>query len=98
MLAIKAVSVAGLSGGELREVRLSGLFYTAGILVAFIALAAALLALRASGAAIGWGFQFQSPIFVAAMSWLLLAIGLNLSGVYEIGLGLTGTGQNLAHR
>lgn len=98
VLAIKAVSVAGLSGGELREVRLSGLFYTFGILVAFIALAAILLGLRASGAAIGWGFQFQSPVFVAVMSWLLLAIGLNLSGVYEIGLGLTGTGQNLTQR
>lgn len=98
VLAIKAVSVAGLSGGELRQIRLSGLFYTVGVLVAFTALAVLLLALRASGATIGWGFQFQSPLFVAAMSWLLLAIGLNLSGVYEIGLGLTGTGHKLTHR
>jgi thiol:disulfide interchange protein DsbD len=98
VLAIKAVSVARLSGGELREIRLSGLFYTLGVLTAFTALAAVLLGLRASGETIGWGFQFQSPLFVAVMSWLLLAIGLNLSGVYEIGLGLTGAGQKLTHR
>lgn len=98
VLAIKAASVARLSGGALREVRLAGLFYTLGVLVAFVALAGALLAARASGAAVGWGFQFQSPIFVAAMSWLLLAIGLNLSGVFEIGLTATGAGQSLAQK
>lgn len=98
VLAIKATAVARLSGGALREVRLSGLFYTLGVLVAFLALAGALLALRAGGGAVGWGFQFQSPLFVAAMSWLMLAIGLNLSGVYEVGLTMTGAGQELAHR
>ena len=95
VLAIKAASVVALSGGALREVRLSGLFYTLGVLVAFVALAGALLVARAGGAAVGWGFQFQSPVFVAAMSWLLFGIGLNLSGVYEIGLGATGAGQRL---
>lgn len=98
VLAIKAAAVARLSGGALREVRLAGLFYTLGVLVAFVALAGALLAARASGSAVGWGFQFQSPIFVAAMSWLLLAIGLNLSGVFEIGLTATGAGQSLAQK
>jgi len=98
VLAIKAASIARLSGGALRELRLSGLFYTLGVEVAFVALAGALLVARAGGAAVGWGFQFQSPIFVAAMSWLLLAIGLNLSGVFEVGLGATGAGQNLAEK
>ncbi len=98
VLAIKATAIAKLSGGDLREVRLASAFYTLGVLVAFVALAGILLAVRASGAAVGWGFQFQSPMFVAAMSWLLLAIGLNLSGVYEIGLGVTGTGQGLTQR
>ncbi|MGV6873646.1 protein-disulfide reductase DsbD family protein [Pseudochelatococcus sp. B33] len=97
VLAIKATSVAKLSGGALREVRLSGLFYTLGVLAAFLTLAGVLLALRAGGEAVGWGFQFQSPLFVAAMAWLMLAIGLNLSGVYEIGLTLTGAGQSLTH-
>ena len=62
------------------------------------ALGAALLAARAAGTAAGWGFQFQSPVFVAAMAWLLFAVGLNLSGVYEVGTGLMRTGQGLAAR
>lgn len=98
VLAIKAASVMRLSHGSLREIRLSGLYYTLGVMTAFVVLAVLLLALRAAGGAVGWGFQFQSPLFVAAMSWLLLAVGLNLSGVFEIGLGITGTGQNLTHR
>ncbi len=98
VLAIKATAVAGMSGGDRREVRLSGLFYTLGVLAAFMALALALLAVRAGGSAVGWGFQFQSPLFVAAMSWLMLAIGLNLSGVFEIGGSLAGAGQDLAQK
>lgn len=98
VLAIKATAIAKLSGGALREVRLASACYTLGVLVAFAALAGTLLAVRAGGTAVGWGFQFQSPLFVAGMSWLLLAIGLNLSGVYEIGLGVGGTGQQLAHK
>lgn len=97
VLAIKATALARLSGRELKEVRLSGAFYTLGVLAAFLALAGALLAVRSAGAAVGWGFQFQSPVFVAAMSWLMLAIGLNLSGVFEVGVGLTGTGHHLTH-
>ncbi|HLL12436.1 MAG TPA: thioredoxin family protein, partial [Rubrivivax sp.] len=95
VLAIKATSVARLSGGALREVRLAGLFYTLGVLTAFTVLASALLAVRAGGTAVGWGFQFQAPWFVMAMAWLLLAIGLNMSGVYEIGGRLSGAGQSL---
>jgi len=98
VLAIKATAVAGMAGGHRREVRLSGLFYTLGVLAAFMALALALLAVRAGGSAVGWGFQFQSPLFVAAMSWLMLAIGLNLSGVFEIGGSLAGAGQDLAQK
>ncbi len=98
VLAIKATSVVRLSHGSLREIRLSGAYYTLGVMVAFLTLAAALLLLRSAGSAVGWGFQFQSPLFVAAMSWLLLAVGLNLSGVFEIGLGVTGTGHKLTHR
>lgn len=98
VLAIKATAVAGIAGGERRAVRLSGVFYTLGVLAAFMALALALLAVRAGGSAVGWGFQFQSPLFVAAMCWLMLAIGLNLSGVFEIGAALAGAGQGLAAR
>ena len=60
-----------------------------------LALAAVLLALRAGGEQIGWGFQLQSPLFVTLMIYLLLAVGLNLSGVFEVGAGLAGVGDGL---
>jgi thiol:disulfide interchange protein len=72
--------------------------YTAGVLVTFVALAGALLVTRAAGTAAGWGFQFSSPVFVAGMTWLLFAVGLNLSGVFQVGVGLAGTGSGLAEK
>ncbi|MBV9785293.1 MAG: thioredoxin family protein [Acidisphaera sp.] len=98
VLAIKALALARLSGGPRREIRLHALSYTAGVLVTFVGLGEVLLGLRAAGRAAGWGFQFQSPVFVAAMAWLLFAVGLILSGVFQLGSRLTGTGQVLASR
>jgi thiol:disulfide interchange protein/DsbC/DsbD-like thiol-disulfide interchange protein len=95
VLALKVVGLAGAGGGRARW---QAVAYTMGVLVAFAALGAALLVARGAGAAAGWGFQFQSPIFVAAMAWLLFAVGLNLSGVYEVGTGLMRTGRGLAAR
>ena len=94
ILAMKAVALAR-HGGRGHAHALS---YTAGVLVTFVALAGALLATRAAGTAAGWGFQFSSPIFVAGMTWLLFAVGLNLSGVFEVGASLTGAGGELAGR
>ncbi len=96
VLAMKAVALA--RGAARGEARTQGLFYTAGVLVTFAALAVALLAARAAGTAAGWGFQFASPVFVAAMAWLLFGVGLNLSGVFAVGGRLTGTGSALAAR
>ncbi len=95
---VLALKVVGLAGAESGRTRRQAVAYTLGILVAFAALGAALLVARAAGAAAGWGFQFQSPVFVAAMAWLLFAIGLNLSGVYQIGTGLMRTGHGLTTR
>jgi thiol:disulfide interchange protein DsbD len=94
ILAMKAVTLARHAGRG----RGHALSYTAGVLVTFVALAGALLAARAAGSAAGWGFQFSSPIFVAGMTWLLFAVGLNLSGVFQIGAGLTGAGSGLAEK
>ena len=94
ILAMKAVALARHAGrGHGHAVS-----YTAGVLVTFVALAVMLLAARAAGTAAGWGFQFSSPMFVAGMTWLLFAVGLNLSGVFEVGGGLTGAGGGLADR
>jgi thiol:disulfide interchange protein DsbD len=95
ILALKAVGLTGLARGTARW---QALGYTIGVLLAFAGLGAALLAARTAGTAAGWGFQFQSPVFVAAMAWLLFGVGLNLSGVYEIGAGLVRAGHGLSAR
>jgi thiol:disulfide interchange protein len=64
----------------------------------FLALAGGLIALKAAGSAIGWGFQLQSPTVVAVLSLLMLAVALNLSGLFEVGTSLQGTGSGLASR
>ena len=68
-----------------------GLAYTGGVVVSFLVLAGLLLALRAGGEQIGWGFQLQSPGFVVALAALFTLIGLNLAGVFEIGHLLPGS-------
>jgi DsbC/DsbD-like thiol-disulfide interchange protein/cytochrome c biogenesis protein CcdA len=95
ILALKAVGLTGVARGTARW---QALAYTSGVLVAFAGLGAALLAARAAGTAAGWGFQFQSPVFVAAMAWLLFGVGLNLSGVYAIGTGLVRAGHGIYAR
>ena len=98
VLAMKAASLAGHGGGAHIEARRQGLAFGAGALMTFLALAGLLIALRAAGAQLGWGFQLQDPPVVAALALLMLAIGLNLSGVFEIGSSLQGVGSGLAGR
>jgi thiol:disulfide interchange protein DsbD len=98
VLAMKAMALAQMAGEARSQIRAHAAYYTAGVMIAFVALGAALLGARAAGGAAGWGFQFQSPAFVAAMAWLLFAVGLNLSGVFAIGGKLAGAGQSLAGR
>jgi len=86
ILAMKAIGIARLSGAARAEVRAEALAYTAGVVLSFLALGGALVLLRAAGVAAGWGFQFTSPAVVAALAWLMLAVGLNLSGVYAVSL------------
>ena len=78
-------------------VRAKGLMFAAGVIASMLVLAGVLLGLRAGGEQIGWGFQLQSPLFVTFMIYLLLAVGLNLSGVFEVGGGLAGVGDSLTH-
>ena len=98
VLFIKGLSLVNSSGEEKHKQRGHGLVYTAGIVVSFWALVGALLALRAAGATLGWGFQFQSPVFVALMAGLLFFLGLSLAGQFEIGLTLTSAGGGLAQK
>jgi thiol:disulfide interchange protein DsbD len=97
VLAMKAMALARLSGEAKREVRLHAASYTAGVLASFAAIGGGLVALRAGGSAIGWGFQFTEPAFVAGMAWLMLAVALNLMGVFAFGRTV-GAGQGIAAR
>lgn len=72
--------------------------YTAGVVLAFAGLGATLLTLRGAGSAVGWGFQFQSPITVTLLAWVLFVVGLNLSGVFTIGARLSGVGHGFTTR
>ena len=98
VLAVKAAGLAGLAGAGRRRALGEALAYGAGVLLTFLAVGGALLGVRAAGGAAGWGFQFQSPTFVAAMAWVLLAVGLNLSGVFALATRFAGAGQDLAGR
>jgi thiol:disulfide interchange protein len=96
VLSIKVLGLIDQAGQSRARVREHGLTYTAGVLVAFAALASLLLAVRAAGAEIGWGFQLQSPAAVATLAYVLFAVGLNLSGVFHLGSSLQGVGNRLA--
>jgi thiol:disulfide interchange protein/DsbC/DsbD-like thiol-disulfide interchange protein len=95
VLSIKALSVMQHAQKHPAAVRAKGLVFAAGVIVSMLCLAGVLLALRAGGEQLGWGFQLQSPLFVTLLVYLLLAVGLNLSGVFEVGGGLAGVGDNL---
>ncbi len=98
VLFIKGLALVQSSGEERGRMRAHGAVYTLGIVASFWAVVAVLLALRAGGRQFGWGFQFQSPEFVAAMALLLFFLALSLAGMFEIGLTLTSAGSGLAAR
>ena len=96
VLFLKGLALFQSGSEERHRLRAHGFVYAAGILVSFWILVCALLGLRAAGASLGWGFQFQSPVFLALMAGLLFFLGLSLAGQFEIGLSLTSSGGSLA--
>lgn len=95
VISMKALALARHGGVHARA---HGLAYAAGVLACFAAVATLLIALRAGGAQIGWGFQLQDPLIVALLAYVMLLLGLWMSGVYELGSGVAGVGQGLAGR
>ncbi|MCB1790536.1 MAG: thioredoxin family protein [Gammaproteobacteria bacterium] len=95
VLSIKVLGLVGQRGGHAGR---HGVAYAAGVVATFLALAALLAALRAGGAMLGWGFQLQEPLIVVALLYLMLGLAMNLSGVFEMGGGLSGLGQSLTER
>jgi len=84
---VLAIKVVGFTrhADDRRGHRVSGLAYSAGVVLSFLALGALMLVLRSAGEQLGWGFQLQSPAVVAALAALFTLIGLNLAGLFEFG-------------
>ena len=98
VLFLKGLALVNSSNEEKSRQRAHGLVYTLGIVVSFWVIVAALLILRAGGRQLGWGFQLQSPGFVAVLASLVFFLGLSLAGQFEIGLSLTSAGGDLAKK
>ena len=87
VLSIKLLSLSQTprgAGHPALALRTHALAYSVGVVLSFLLLAAGLLALRAAGSAIGWGFQLQEPWVVGVLAVLFLALGLNLLGVFDV--------------
>ncbi|NQY95613.1 MAG: thioredoxin family protein [Henriciella sp.] len=97
VLSIKAMGVvSATANGHEREARMHGLWYAAGVLVSFGALAAAVLSVRAATGIAIWGFWLQNPILVTALILIIFLIGLWLLGMFELGASVQGVGSGLA--
>jgi len=98
VLFLKGLALVNSGNEEKHKLRANGFVYAAGIVASFWVLVGVLLGLRAAGATLGWGFQFQSPVFLALMAGLLFFMGLSLAGQFEIGIALTSAGGSLASK
>lgn len=98
IVSLKVLSFIRQSEGKTGTGLRHGLFFTAGVLVSFWSIAGILVALRAGGQLLGWGFQLQDPTVLAITAALFFLIGLNLFGVFEIGSSLTRLGSLLVGR
>ncbi|RJY07962.1 protein-disulfide reductase DsbD family protein [Aurantiacibacter aquimixticola] len=83
ILSLKALTLARAGASE-SSARREGLAYTAGVVLACVALGAAMLALRAAGEQVGWAFQLQQPLVVGALLVLATLITANLAGLFEL--------------
>ena len=86
VLSLKVLSLSTPGHEDVRRLRMEGLAFGAGVVVTFVALAGLLLAFRAAGEQLGWGFQLQSPAVVSGLAILFFVLALNLSGAFEFAL------------
>ena len=98
VLSLKVFSLMKHAGENPKAAWLQGVAFTAGVVLSFWVLAGLLLALRAAGNQLGWGFQMQSPGFVLALILLFFLLALNLFGVFELGTSLVGLDAKAAGR
>jgi thiol:disulfide interchange protein/DsbC/DsbD-like thiol-disulfide interchange protein len=84
VIALKVFGLVKMAGDRPERVRRLGWSFSGGILASFAALALIIVLLKVAGQQVGWGFQFQEPLFVIAMAAVVFAFGLSLFGVFEI--------------
>ncbi|MBL5920857.1 thioredoxin family protein [Lelliottia amnigena] len=92
VISLKALGIMRHQGNS-ASARTEGLGFLAGVIFTMMVLAAVLLALRAGGTAVGWGFQLQSPLVISILALIILGAALNLLGVFEVGLSLQRAGE-----
>ncbi|RXW27813.1 thioredoxin family protein [Enterobacter ludwigii] len=92
VISLKALGILRHQG-DTRSARTEGIGFLLGVIFTMLVLAGVLLALRAGGMAVGWGFQLQSPLVIAALALVILGASLNLLGVFEVGLPLQRAGE-----
>lgn len=96
VIALKIFGLVRMAGDQPRQIRRLGWLFSLGILASFLALALLVIILKATGEEVGWGFQFQTPLFVILMSAVVFAFGLSLFGVFEIRLPSAAMGGVIA--
>ena len=87
VIALKILGFVGEARNDPARVRKLGLVYTLGVLVSFLVLAGAVIAVKSAGHKAGWGMQFGNPHFIVALTILVVLVALNLFGVFEVTLG-----------
>ena len=92
VLSLKALSLAH---GDAKTHHRNGWAYTGGVVISFLLVAFIIIIAKSMGSSLGWGFQLQQPLFVVGMIYLFVLLGLNLSGLFEMGTSLMGVGNNL---
>ncbi|HEY4380014.1 MAG TPA: thioredoxin family protein [Acidobacteriaceae bacterium] len=98
VLFLKGLALVQSSSLERAHLRRHGLVYALGILVSFWAIVGVLLVVRAGGSHAGWGFQLQSPVFLAVLASFMFFFALSLAGQFDLGLSLTSVGGSLAQK
>ena len=86
VLSIKAIGLVRQAGEDRSTIWHHGLAFGAGVMVSFLVLALFVIGLKASGELVGWGFQFQDPVFVVTLMTIVFAFSLSLFGVFEVNL------------
>lgn len=84
VISIKVLSFMQQAGEDPKRVFQLGLTFTAGIVSSFMVLALMVVGFQQAGQSVGWGFQFQYPIFVLSMACVILFFALSMFGIFYI--------------